>query len=115
MNNQDIQRANELYRTAHVETDKACTEQEIAGIEVHMTQLEKAISGMEFLTSHYDKLVKENEAKRDELKAQYDAEAKKWRCERDETFNRRKVLERDFERCKRHYWALRRERDRINP
>ena len=84
-------------KSTHEETEEICSRTNLPDISAHMSDLETAMSGLEYLITELDRKVDE---------AKY---------ERDSRKNMKRVLERDFERCRRSYWSLKQEGDRSLP
>ena len=82
----DLQAYYDAYVKAHQETNTACTGSQNQ-ITAHQNALDSATNGVEAAITHFDGLVKHFQGVRDQ-----------WE-------DRKKVLARDFEKCKRAYWA----------
>ena len=93
MTPEDLATAQAKFDAAHGGTTLACTSNRQT-IEAHQSELEDAIAGQMATITFYDGLVREYQSKRDAAK------------------DRKRVLEMDFEKCKRAYWALRDEERR---
>lgn len=92
----DLDQAQAIYEAAHGGTPLACTSTRQT-IEAHQGELEDAIAGQMAVITYWDSVVREAQSKRDAAK------------------DRKRVLEMDFEKCKRAYWSLRDEERRTQP
>ena len=95
LNPEDLMRIEESFQQALQGTDQACTGG-IADVHAHQDVIEAALGAIESEVTYFDKLSKHYQG--------LTAEAK----------DKKRKLERCFDRCQRYYWTLR-EAQKRNP